>query len=75
MNPPNTAPKDQNFLGYFGYPWLVMTRWNEASLSWACANMQVDLFDGEWNDTYFETENEPESALLGWLPLPEFTPL
>jgi hypothetical protein len=31
MNTPNTAPKDTNFLGHFGWPWLCMTRWNEAT--------------------------------------------
>jgi len=70
MNTPKTAPKDTTFLGHFGWPWLCMTRWNEATGQWTYANYQVGLYEGEWTDTYFETENEPEAALKGWLPLP-----
>ena len=70
MHPPDTAPKDENFLGYFGYPWWNMTRWNEASQKWATAEMQIGMVEGEWNDTYFETEYNPPADLRGWMPLP-----
>jgi hypothetical protein len=75
MNTPNTAPKDTNFLGHFGWPWLCMTRWNEATGHWTYANMQVGLYEGEWTDIYYETENEPEDALKGWIPLPDLNTL
>lgn len=70
MNPANTAPKDSQFLGDFGWPWLNMTHWNEASQKWAYANYQVGDYDGGWNDSYYETELESESELRGWLPIP-----
>ena len=74
MNPPNTAPKDKPFLGNFGYPWLQMATWNDVSMKWAVASMEVGLYEGNWTDTYWETELEPESSLLGWLPIPPITP-
>lgn len=70
MNPANTAPKDQQFLGDFGWPWLCMTCWNDASQKWAYANYQVNIYQGGWNDPYYETESESEPMLRGWLPLP-----
>ncbi len=72
MNTPNTAPKDTNFLGNFGWPWLCMTSWNEATSQWTYANMQFGLYEGV-PDIYYYTENEPEDALKGWLPLPDLT--
>jgi len=73
MNTPNTAPKDTTFLGNFGWPWLCMTRWNEATSQWTYASMQFGLYEGV-PDIYYETENEPEDALKGWLPLPNLKP-
>ena len=74
MNPPNTAPKEGPFLADFGYPWLQMAMWNEPSLKWVVADVQVGLYHGEWNDTYFENEMHPEKDILGWLPIPPLTP-
>lgn len=71
MNAPNTAPTDKMFLGDFGWPWLCLTHWNEAIGKWSYANFQVDMFEGVWNDVYWETENESEAELRGWLPMPE----
>lgn len=71
MNDPNTAPTDVIFLGDFGWPWPVPTHWNEAIGKWSYANLQVGLFEGSWNDPYWETENESKSELRGWLPMPE----
>ena len=70
MNPSSTAPKEGPFLGDFGYPWFLMTMWNEVNQDWAVATVQVGMYQGEWNDTYFETDNENKKNLLGWVPLP-----
>lgn len=70
MNPPSTAPKKGSFLGDFGYPWLLMTMWNEPSMKWVVADPQVGIYEKECNDTYFENEMHPEKDLLGWIPVP-----
>ena len=67
----DTAPRDRTpFIGHFGWPWLLLTMWNPPSENWACATVQIGLYQGEWNDTYFETDHETADSLLGWLPLP-----
>ena len=71
MNPPDTAPKDgTTFLANMGWPWLVVCMWNAAVDKWVYANPQINLYEGEWNDTYFESEWDDESELKGWIPMP-----
>lgn len=70
--PIETAPKDGTlFLGNFGYPWAILAAWNEPSEEYCVAELQIGLYHGKWNDTYFETDHLPEKDLLGWLPMPE----
>ncbi|MEZ5480153.1 MAG: hypothetical protein R3E95_22535 [Thiolinea sp.] len=72
LKPPDTAPRDGTvILGHFGYPWLLATVWNEAVDQWAVAELQADLYEGQWNDRYFNTEHWPPDKLLGWVELPE----
>ena len=69
--PPETAPKDGNvFLANVGYPWPVVCSWNGASEKWVYADFQCGMYEGEWNDTYFENDWTYESSLIAWLPLP-----
>ena len=71
MNPPYTAPKDGTpFLADMGWAYLVVCIWNAAVDKWVYANLQVNLYHGQWNDTYFESEWEEESELKGWIPMP-----
>ena len=71
MNPPDTAPKDgTTFLANMGWPLLVVCVWNAAVDKWVYANLQVNLYEGKWNDTYFESEWDNESELKGWIPMP-----
>lgn len=71
MNPPETAPKDSTvFLGHFGLPWFVPTVYCKADKKFCHADLQIDLYEGEWCDAYFENEYEHEIALLGWIPMP-----
>jgi hypothetical protein len=77
LNPMDTAPKDTPILLDAGHPWLVMAIWNEANRSWVYANLQIDMYFGEWNDTYWENEWEnPVNSkglpnVFGWMPVPE----
>ena len=73
MNTPDTAPRDTPFLGDFGYPWLQMAIWNGVDKKWAVATVQVGMYDGKWEDTYFESDREDEDGLIGWIPIPEKT--
>ena len=71
MNTPKTAPKDGSiFLADMGLPWLVVCMWNAAVDKWVYANPQINLYEGEWNDSYFESEWDDESELKGWIPMP-----
>lgn len=73
----DTAPKDKPILIDAGYPWLVMAIWNEAGKNWVYANLQVDMYMGNYNDTYWESEYEsPVNSkgipnVFGWIPVPE----
>jgi len=73
MNPPETFPRNETFLGDVGYPWLALCIYHPAHKALAVAELQVDLLDGEWQDLYFQTETLPISDLKGWLPLPKIT--
>lgn len=68
-NTPETAPKDKPILLDVGLPWPVVGAWSNLHEEWVYANYQIDMFDSEWIDVYFE--NEPASEIRGWLPLPE----
>jgi hypothetical protein len=71
-NPPETAPRDGKlFLGDFGYPWLLMTAWNEHDEKWATTSIQAQEMKGGKTDLWFETEQEKPGELRGWIPLPE----
>ena len=74
LNPSETAPRDMTlFLADFGYPWLLPTMWNPVDSKWAVATVQIGLFAGEWNDTYFESDREESDALLGWVGMPKIS--
>lgn len=66
-----TPPKDRNFLANIGYPWYVVANWNEAMGYFVYAEFQLDLYEGEWNDTYFASESFTEEELIGWIEMPK----
>ena len=68
MTPP---PKDRTFLANIGLPWYVVAHWNPAMDEFVYASMQVDMFEGEWNDTYFESDYLNESDIRSWIELPK----
>jgi hypothetical protein len=67
----NTAPKERPILLDIGHPWAVMGVWNEVNKEWVYASYQVGMYDGRYNDTYFE--NESTDAPQQWRHLPEIT--
>ena len=70
--PPETAPKDgTTFLADIGLPWPVVCAWNGSAGGWAWAEHQIDIYKGQWNEVYFQTEWETEDELKAWMPLPE----
>jgi len=68
---PETAPKDDVIIANLGFPFPLVATWNKPSGQWVTANLEVDLYHGEWNDTSFCNEYFAEKELLGWMPLPE----
>lgn len=64
-------PKDKLFLANIGYPNYVMAHWNEAMHCYVYAELQVDMYHGEWDDTYFQTESFDELELKSWIELPK----
>ena len=69
-NSPESAPKDGNqILADVGCQWAVVAVWNTCIEKWVYANLQACEMVNNTLDTYFE--NEQESTIKGWLPLPE----
>ena len=67
--PAETAPHDGNpILVDAGYPWPLVCVWNHVENAWICAELNVGMFNGEWNDTYFEYEKR--KTIKAWIPLP-----
>jgi len=68
-NSPETAPKDgRQILAVFAPGMLHVAAWNGADGNWcAAAALNVALYEGQWNDTYFEEENFPDKELTAWV--------
>lgn len=68
---PKTAPKGGVIIANLGFPFPLVATWNKPSSKWVAANLEIDLYNGEWNDSSFSNEYFSEKELLGWMPLPE----
>lgn len=66
-----TPPKDNSFLANIGLPFYVVAHWNEAMGYYVYAELQIDLYNGEWNDTYFQTDSFEESDIKSWIEFPK----
>jgi hypothetical protein len=40
--------------------------WNEVDQEFKYANPQIDMYHGEYIDTYYETEKVKEEEILSW---------
>ena len=40
--------------------------WSEADKQFVYANLQVDMYNGEWNMYYFENEYIKEEYIISW---------
>ena len=67
---PETAPKDRPILADMGMPWACLAVWNEPAGQWCVTELEIGLFDGQWNDTYISHTYEPHSLMRGWMELP-----
>lgn len=68
---PETAPKDRLILADMGMPWVCLAIWNEPSGQWCVTELEVDMFQGEWNDTAISHTYEAHCHMRGWMELPE----
>jgi len=69
--PARTVPKDDVIIAKFASsPIPVLAAWNEPEQQWVYASIQVNLYQGKWNDTFFENQYETADALKTWMPLP-----
>jgi hypothetical protein len=68
---PNKAPKDGTcILGKFeSYPYPTVASWNGVNKDWVVAELNVGMYEGEHNDTYFENEHYKEEDLIEWAEL------
>ena len=70
--PPETAPRcGKTFLGNFGYPWPVVTRWDESVARWSYAEPVSGISHDDEQEEYFENEWADIEDLKQWTPLPE----
>jgi len=63
------APKEQLILLDVSLPWPVVGIYNSVNESWAVADLNIGLFEGNYVDAYFETEYE--KAPKFWRELPK----
>ena len=47
----------------------LVAMWNGAELDWAVAEPAVGMYQGVWDDCYFETEHYAEEELVAWWPM------
>ena len=65
---PETAPKEDVIIACFDdCPLPVTCTWNEPEQQWVFSLVQVNQFEGKWNDTFFQTEYETAGALKAWI--------
>ena len=69
---PETAPKDGSvILADTDLPWAVTAAWSGHYGEWVVASLLVDMADGKWTDTYFESFWKKDADLKGWTELPK----
>lgn len=71
--PPGTAPRTPGvkIIAQFGCPYAQIATWSGSMNGWAVAQVNTGIYGGKYSDPYYETEYEPDSSLIAWLPMPE----
>lgn len=69
MTDATEPPKDQLFLGDFGYPWALLGHWCDADGRFFHCMLGLNVVDGE-HDPYFESEHFGDPIPPRWMPLP-----
>lgn len=65
-------PKDGNpFVADVGMPWACAAVFNGANGDFCCARLSVDLYLGDWCDSYFECEYYKTEDIRAWMPMPK----
>ena len=61
-------PKDGTMIiaQFKNYPTPLAAMWNGAGQGWTAAVPHVELYQGIWNDWYFENEQFAEEELESW---------
>jgi len=70
LYPSESAPKDRVILGEFGFHGLHPVIWNPVHQQWCFAMLEIDVYEGELQDTSFVNEYAEPSELRGWMPIP-----
>ena len=72
--PAETAPKDRLVLGkFYMQPFPVPVHWNEHDEKWSYPNLYAEAIcrdDGVFSNVWFESEQEHDKYLVGWMDLP-----
>lgn len=63
-------PKDFPILVDVNCPWPVMAMWNPITAKWCCTQLQVGLYNGRYDDWYFENEWVETKNIRKWAMLP-----
>ena len=66
-------PKDADFIADVGMPLAVHAAWNPVEEDYLFTVLQIDLYQGKWNDWSFETSWVEDEGLTikAWMPMPE----
>ena len=70
-SPPETAPLNGSLiLGDFGWPWPLLSVWDEYDEHWVTATLQACPMENGKINSYLETNTEKHAALKRWTSLP-----
>jgi len=66
--PPKKPPKNGTMIKatFKGWPWPLVACWCGADNTWVGAIQQCGMYEGVWNDWYFENERFEEDDLIKW---------
>jgi hypothetical protein len=69
---PPQQPGEMIIAQFKRYPFPLVAMWNGASQEWIAAAPQAGMFNGKWNDHYFENETFALEELESWRPIKQW---